>query len=131
MGTPNRYQGRPKGASKKQLYLIWWVLGVAVQILAGLPLVLKAVSWKAVGLTSLVFIPLMMTVESISVYWGWWVWNEDKLCGVKIGLLPLEEVVLYLLVVPSVVVLFHLVGRGLQFIFPSLKPDNGKQGGDG
>ncbi len=110
--------------SRKQLYLIWWVLGVAAQILLSLPMVMKTISWKAVGLTSLVFVPLMFAVESVSVYWGWWVWNEDKLCGLKAGFIPLEEVALYFLVVPSVAVMFHLVCRLLKAVFPSLKADN-------
>jgi lycopene cyclase domain-containing protein len=88
---------------KKQLYLVWWLLGVFLQIIISLPFIIKRINWKALGLTSLVFIVIMYASESIACYWGWWVWNENQIWGPKVGLIPLEEFLLYLLVVPSLV----------------------------
>lgn len=101
-GKPGQFSYK---AGDKKSYLIWWVLGVAVQIALMLPIVIKRLSWKGLLITSLVFLPLMYIVESIGLYWGWWVWNESQLWGIKIGLVPLEEFLLYFLVVPSVVII--------------------------
>lgn len=88
---------------KKQLYLAWWLLGVFLQVFISLPFIIKRIHWKALSLTSLVFIVIMYISETIALYWGWWVWNENQLWGPKVGLIPLEEFLLYFLVVPSLV----------------------------
>ncbi|MEW6515764.1 MAG: hypothetical protein AB1439_02500 [candidate division FCPU426 bacterium] len=94
---------------RKRLYLIWWVVGVLVQVLACLPVAWKRIRWRALLWTSLGFLGLMFAVESLALYWGWWVWNEQLLWGVKVGVVPLEEFLLYFLVVPSVITLQALI----------------------
>ncbi|MBN1594596.1 hypothetical protein JW933_01585 [candidate division FCPU426 bacterium] len=103
----NSLQGKPGSFAcregKKRLYLVWWVAGVLLQVLASLPFVFKKIHWRALLLTSLVFLGIMYLSETLALYWGWWVWNEDLLWGPKVGLVPLEEFLLYFLVVPSLV----------------------------
>lgn len=96
-------------AGRKRLYLIWWVVGVLAQILACLPMAWKRLKWRALGWTSLGFVVLMFGAENLALYWGWWVWNEQLLWGPKVWLVPLEEFLLYFLVVPSVVSIQILV----------------------
>lgn len=90
-------------SGRKRLYLIWWVVGVLAQIAACLPAAWKHLRWRALAWTSLGFIALMFCVETLALYWGWWIWNEQLLWGPKVWLVPLEEFLLYFLVVPSVV----------------------------
>jgi len=99
-GGPGNYRYR---AGRKRLYLIWWVVGVAVQVGVSLALARKHVHWRAMLWSSLIFVVFMFMVESLALYWGWWVWNEQTLWGIQVGVIPLEELLLYFLVVPSLV----------------------------
>jgi len=99
-GKPGSYTYR---YGQKKLYLVWWLIGVLTQILLCLPLVIKRIHWCALAVTSIFFIVIMYVVETIALYWGWWIWNEQQLWGPKVGLIPLEEFLLYFLVVPSLV----------------------------
>jgi hypothetical protein len=90
------------------------VVGTLVQILVTLPGVWKRIQGRALLLTSLGFVALIYAVESLALYWQWWVWDEKQLWGIKVGLVPLEEFLLYLLVVPSVATLQGLVEIALE-----------------
>ncbi len=100
---------RPGGtryrAGEKRLYWIWWVIGPLVQILALWPLVRERIHVRALLVTSACFILMMFCLENTAIYWGWWIWNEQKLLGPKVGLVPLEEFLLYWVAAPSVIVL--------------------------
>ncbi|MCD4814366.1 lycopene cyclase domain-containing protein [bacterium] len=104
----NNVDGKPGSFSyrhgQRRLYLVWWLLGVLIQVIAGLPFCLKKIQWKSLLWTTLVFLVIMTISETIALHWGWWIWNENQIWGVKIGLIPLEEFLLYFLVVPSLVV---------------------------
>ncbi len=112
-GKPGNYRYTE---GKKRLYLIWWVIGTLIQVLLTLPFIWKRINFKAFAWTFLIFIVLMFSVESLALYWGWWVWNEQELWGIKVGLVPLEEFLLYFLVVPSLVTIQNLIELTLEKI---------------
>ncbi len=107
-GKPGSYAYRE---GQKRLYLIWWVVGTLVEIAAVAPWVWRQVNWRALAMTSGLFLALIFGVENLALYWGWWVWNESELWGPKVLLVPLEEFMLYFLVVPSVVSLLLLIRK--------------------
>ncbi len=90
---------------EKKLYWIWWVIGPLIQVIVTLPLVLKRIHLRALLITSAFFIVAMFGMENLAIYWGWWIWNEQKLWGHKVLLVPLEEFLLYLIAVPLVIVI--------------------------
>ena len=88
---------------EKKLYWIWWVIGPLIQVIVTLPLVFKRIHLRAILITSAFFIAAMFSLENLAIYWGWWIWNEQKLWGPKVLLVPLEEFLLYLIAVPAVI----------------------------
>lgn len=105
--SPNRPQPS-EPTDRKSLYWIWWVIGALVQTLLTLPAVFRQIHWRALGITAAVFIASMFILENVAIYYGWWIWNEQKLLGLHVLLVPLEEFLLYFVAVPSVITLLAL-----------------------
>jgi lycopene cyclase domain-containing protein len=99
---PGEYEYRD---GKKGLYWVWWVAGSLVGVLAALPFLRKKIHGRALLVASVLFILSMFVSETLAIYQGWWIWNDQKLLGPKVGLIPLEEFALYFVCVPSVVVI--------------------------
>lgn len=112
----NRILRRKRGSyryheGQRRLYWIWWLLGVLAQVLVSLPWVFKQLHLRALVVTSVCFILLIFGLENLGIYLGWWIWNEQKILGIKVLLLPLEEFLLYFVVVPSVLIIqIHCYG---------------------
>jgi lycopene cyclase domain-containing protein len=102
------------GSTRKPLYLVWWVAGVLVQVTLSLPFIYKEIHWRALLIASGILTVVMTVVESIALQYRWWYWDHERLIGIDVGNIPLEEFVLYILVVPSVVSIQLLVHKGLQ-----------------
>jgi lycopene cyclase domain-containing protein len=90
---------------KKQLYWIWWVVAAFAFVFATLPLVYKKIHWRAFWLATAVFFISMFVLENMAIHQGWWIWNDQKLWGIKILWVPLEEVLFYIPAVPAVVII--------------------------
>lgn len=106
----NQSLRRPRGAYRYQegqrgLYWFWWLLGVCAQVVILLPGVIKSLHFRAMLTTSCLFVVLIFVLENLGIYLGWWIWNERKILGPKVLLLPLEEFLLYFVVVPSVLII--------------------------
>ncbi|NTV52966.1 MAG: hypothetical protein HGA76_08155 [Candidatus Firestonebacteria bacterium] len=89
---------------KKQLYWIWWVVAASAFVTATLPWIYKKTHKRAFWLATGIFVFFMFALENLALYYGWWIWNDQKLWGIKVGLVPLEEVLFYLPGVPAVIV---------------------------
>jgi lycopene cyclase domain-containing protein len=101
----------PRPAAPKKYFLLWWLLGSIAFIAAGLPWVWRRMQWRALLLVGGPFIVLMFAVESLALLRGWWTWNAARLLGPRIGRVPLEECLLYVVVVPVLVVMQLLLQR--------------------
>jgi len=107
--------GRRSAAPQtKQLYWFGWMIGTLVQVLICLPWVWKRIHWRALAMASAVFVPIMFITENLALHWGWWVWTDDKLLGPKVLLVPLEEFLLYFLIVPSLVAIQILLQKCIE-----------------
>jgi len=96
---------------QKKLYWIWWVIIPVIYILSMLPVVIKRIHWRALVVTSGLFILSMVVLENIALYYGWWIWNENKLLGPKVLLVPLEEFLTYFVGGPFLVVCQILIRK--------------------
>lgn len=73
------------------------------------------VNWRAATLTVVIFELVVGTAETISVSRGHWVYNNNKLWGIKIWNVPIEEHLLYYLFAPLIVITFmHAVRLKLE-----------------
>jgi lycopene cyclase domain-containing protein len=101
----------PRPAAPKKYFLLWWLLGSIAFIASGLPWVWRRMQWRALLLVGGPFIILIFIIESLALQRGWWTWNAARLLGPRIGRVPLEECLLYVVVVPVLVVMQLLLQR--------------------
>lgn len=99
----------PDGCARPRrgLYWLWWLIGCAGVLAGALPWLYRNIRWRALAWVTAVFVALMFACESAALHFNWWIWNEAQLLGPKVGLIPLEEFLLYFMVPPVLAILQH------------------------
>lgn len=100
------YKKGPKG-----LFWFWWLVAFTVFVVTSLPWIWKQIHWRALLVSSAIFIAMMFAGESLALHYGWWVWNEHQLLGPKVFLIPIEEFLAYFIIIPFMVVIQTFVNR--------------------
>lgn len=100
--------------SKGKGYWGWWLIVTVSFAAAVLPWFWRNTHWRALGVTTAIFATMMFVVENWALYWHWWIWNGKIMWGPKVGLVPLEEFLIYFAIVPALVAMQNLVQSGLR-----------------
>lgn len=72
----------------------------------------KGICWKSMALTIVLFEIALFFVEHNSIMRGHWVYNTNRILGITIWNIPIEEPLIYYLFPPlMVVVIYHCVSN--------------------
>jgi lycopene cyclase domain-containing protein len=105
IAVPSRFPG----------YFIFLVLFALLPSSALLPTARPVINWRALSLTMFIMLITSLLWEvTLAIPYGWWNFRDQQMLGIRItawGDLPIEEVILWIIVTYTSVIVYEIVKR--------------------